>query len=385
MKKLVFLMLSLVMLASSYTSVPDGALKGVLSGTVSGVDSAYIVLKMWDIEVHGALKTIDSIPVVGGKFEYNYYEPNGSQMVKVFLQRNDSTQQVVFFVNPFVKKNYTFHCGDIYLDNSRTTIYLDSLCTKGTMAGEISARIEGSVETDIMYRKVNDEIFVNHYFDKEGVLTNPDFIRENPKSYSLLNSVYESKGQYKSFVTLKSHFNLFDVSLKESPLGKEMQEYLAREEALAKSGIARDFSFYDLDGNNYHFKDFIGDRKLGLIVFWASWCGPCKAELPELKDLYRHYQDRVSFVSMSIDKKFEDWSRAVRADNVDWPSLSGHPESATKVVDVFHTSAVPTFILVDDRGNILFSNVGGRAEIDGVNRFVQLKDIANLMDKYLMR
>lgn len=384
MKILSFLLLPFIVISCSYVSSPQNVTEGVLSGTVNGVDSAYIVLKVLTRDEASGIRTIDSIPVVGGKFVYKYHEPKGSQMVKVYLQRNDSMQQQVSFVDTFMKK-YTFRVGEIYLDNSQTTIHLDSVMARRPFIGEVSARVEGSPETNVMYKVSNDVIFENHYFDQERILINPDFIRENPKSYSLLDLIYDRKGGYKSFATLKSYFNLFDVSLKESELGKKMQTYLAREETLSKSGIAKDFSFYDLDGNNYHFKDFIGDKKLGLIVFWASWCGPCKAELPELKELHSRYNDRVSFASLSIDKSFEDWAKAVRDDKVEWLSLSGHPESTTKVTDLFHTSAVPTFLLIDDMGSILFSNVGGRAEIDGVNRFVHLDDIANLMDKYLKK
>ena len=64
---------------------------------------------------------------------------------------------------------------------------------------------------------------------------------------------------------------------------------------------------------------------MSLLIFWASWCNPCRKEIPNLKKLYTQYADRgFQIVSISIDKKEAEWTKALKEEQLQWPNFFGY-------------------------------------------------------------
>ena len=114
---------------------------------------------------------------------------------------------------------------------------------------------------------------------------------------------------------------------------------------------APEFSFPDAKGKMHSLKEFKG--KVLVIDFWASWCGPCRAEIPHLKQYYEEFKNNkeVAFLSVSIDAKRPDWDKAVKEENMPWLQLLA-PNGGKEIMESYQFSGIPFIIVLDKDGKI---------------------------------
>ena len=119
------------------------------------------------------------------------------------------------------------------------------------------------------------------------------------------------------------------------------------------------FTAPNLDGEEIGPETFKG--KLLLIDFWASWCGPCRGEVPNLKKTYEQYKDKgVEFLSVSIDKDEAAWKKALEEEDMPWPQAHA-PKAGAEVMDLYQFSGIPFILLLDKEGNIAAKYLRGEA------------------------
>ena len=119
------------------------------------------------------------------------------------------------------------------------------------------------------------------------------------------------------------------------------------------------FTCPDSDGNPVGPETFRG--KLLLIDFWASWCGPCRGEIPNLKETYAKYKDKgVEFLSVSIDRSEEAWRKALEEEGTPWPQALA-PNAGAEVMDMYQFSGIPFILLLDQEGKIVAKHLRGEA------------------------
>lgn len=110
--------------------------------------------------------------------------------------------------------------------------------------------------------------------------------------------------------------------------------------------IAPDFEVKTIDGQSISSKTLTG--RVVVIDFWATWCPPCRASVPELKDLTQKYSaDKLVFISVSSDSDQEGWKKFVAAKQMTWPQSIDTDHHMTKLFDV---NAFPTYIIIDGDG-----------------------------------
>lgn len=113
-----------------------------------------------------------------------------------------------------------------------------------------------------------------------------------------------------------------------------------------------------LDGSSWKLADQRG--KVVLIDFWATWCGPCRESMPNLKELYRTYSPRKDFVmvGVSIDEKAGVVQQYVRGNDIRWPILF-EPRAAWKnsAAQALGIEAIPSMWVVDKQGNVVAASV----------------------------
>lgn len=126
-----------------------------------------------------------------------------------------------------------------------------------------------------------------------------------------------------------------------------------------------DFNAVTVNGDQFNLAEFCKGKKLVLLDFWASWCGPCRREIPNLKEIYKkHNADGFDIVSVSIDQDETPWKKAVSDEALSWTNLRDADSSISKLYKV---SAVPTMYLVDGNGCLVAENLRGEelaAKID---------------------
>lgn len=122
---------------------------------------------------------------------------------------------------------------------------------------------------------------------------------------------------------------------------------------------APDFSYAGLDGKETGPATFRG--KVLLIDFWASWCGPCRAECPNLKKTYSMFKDKgVEFLSVSLDAKEDAWKKALDEEQMPWPQVLA-PKAGAEVMDLYQFNGIPFILLLDQEGKIVAKHLRGEA------------------------
>jgi thiol-disulfide isomerase/thioredoxin len=99
-------------------------------------------------------------------------------------------------------------------------------------------------------------------------------------------------------------------------------------------------------------------KKCILVDFWASWCAPCRREIPNLKNLYKQYSPKgFEIISISIDKKTADWEKLLNEEKLPWPNYLDIKGAA----DTCRVKAIPAMFLIDDKGMVVAENIMGEA------------------------
>ena len=120
------------------------------------------------------------------------------------------------------------------------------------------------------------------------------------------------------------------------------------------------FSATGLDGEAYRLEDLLADNQAVLIEFWASWCGPCRAEVPNLRTAVEQYDERgFGIFAFSLDDNREDWEIASAEDEISWINTGDLKAYDSPVPAQFGVLALPMNVLIDGEGVILARNIRG--------------------------
>lgn len=153
-----------------------------------------------------------------------------------------------------------------------------------------------------------------------------------------------------------SWYDALSPAAKESYYGKKVLEEIRPS---SKSGtIVPAFTVKGQDGKTVTLAELCQGKKYILIDFWASWCVPCRKEIPNLKNLYAQYADKgFQIVSVSIDRKSEDWQKALKEEQLRWPNFL----DTEGIADLYKVKFVPTMYLIDSKGAVVGENLRGEA------------------------
>lgn len=115
---------------------------------------------------------------------------------------------------------------------------------------------------------------------------------------------------------------------------------------------------------NAKLSDYIGSNKVILLDFWASWCTPCRNEIPNMKAAYERFKSKgFEIVSVSVDEDRDEWIKAIKDDNLTWPQLLDNNIRETSASYRYSVTAIPSTFLIDSDGTIIGRNLrGGEVE-----------------------
>lgn len=188
------------------------------------------------------------------------------------------------------------------------------------------------------------------------------FIKNNPSSSFAIKALRDYAG-----ITIKPDmvepvYNSLDSSVRFSMEGLQFAERIRITKYTSIGSEAPDFEMDDVDGNPLKLSDFRG--KYVLLDFWASWCMPCRAEHPYLREVYTNYKDKgfeIFAVSLDQEGKKQSWLNAIEKDNITWPQVSDLKFFNSKAALLYGINAIPQNFLLDKNGKIVAKNLRGQA------------------------
>jgi len=137
-------------------------------------------------------------------------------------------------------------------------------------------------------------------------------------------------------------------------------EKLEKQRRMREGQTAPTFTFNNDKGEPVSLDSFKG--KVVIIDFWASWCGPCRKEIPNLKKYYEEFKNNpdVAFLSVSIDAKEDDWRKAMAEEQMEWIQLLA-PNSGREAMDKYQFRGIPFIVAIDKEGRIFRKHLRGEA------------------------
>lgn len=145
---------------------------------------------------------------------------------------------------------------------------------------------------------------------------------------------------------------------KETGPGRLLAARIQALEGVDVNAIAPNFTLSTPEGREVSMYDVQG--KVKVIDFWASWCGPCRMENPNMVKLYQDFKDKgLAVISVSLDEKKDKWLEAVKKDGLTWLQLSDLKGWTGEVVKLYNVDAVPTIFVLDENNRIIAKNLRG--------------------------
>jgi len=334
----------------------------LIKGTIKGITQKVAILER---RKDGNWEKIDScsIDTVKGKFEFKgkleapellYISFGKGLMARLFVENTeielsaDSVRQL----NPKITGSKSQDEFRDFNDKS-DTINKDLIAL-----GKQYSAAQKSGDTILMKKLDDDYTKLSEVIEKKDREFSVNFVKTNTKSfvapYFLLNKLsYEMElGQMDSLT------NAFDTSLNKSVYVKALKERIDILKKVAIGQPAPDFTMNDSLGNPVKLSSLFG--KYLLIDFWASWCGPCRRENPNVVAAFKEFSKKgFDILGVSLDKEKSKWTTAIKKDNLSWHHVSDLQFWKNAAAKQYGINSIPSNVLLDKKGIIIAKNLRG--------------------------
>lgn len=356
------LVVAIVILMAACTNKPapkEYTLTGNLSG--NGSDSLIVYLQEMDDNT-GEFVSVDTATVQNGTFVFKgvaeespslrFIAAEGiSRPVLVAIETGNID---VTFDTAFVATIKGTPLNDKYQEfaNKRSKITselraLSKLEQEADKAGTATPQFEKELDNkyDSLYNILNKEVFD---FTKANI-ANPLGV------YTLID-----RGVSFDAVQLKELLPPLDPKVKTNARIQRLEKRL---EALENTEVGK--QFIDIkgttpDGKEVSLSEYAGKGKVVLIDFWASWCGPCRKEMPNVVKAYKNFKGKgFEIVGVSLDDDKTAWEKGIKDLNITWPQISDLKGWKTELGAAYAVNSIPHTVLLDKEGKIVAKNLTG--------------------------
>lgn len=184
------------------------------------------------------------------------------------------------------------------------------------------------------------------------------FISKNYSSFVSPYILYNNRLNYE-LNELEDFVNHFNIS-QDNEFAQLLNEYILKLQRVAVGQPYLDFTQETPEGTLLSLSELVGKSKLLLVDFWASWCGPCRGENPNVVAVYEEYHEKgFDVLGVSLDMKKENWIKAIEDDGLIWHNVSDLKYWNNEAAQDYAVSSIPSNVLIDENGTIIAKNLRG--------------------------
>ena len=196
------------------------------------------------------------------------------------------------------------------------------------------------------------------------------FLTKNSNSFVAPYILYNNRYNYE-LTELEDFVNNFNIN-EENDYSKLLDEYIAILQRVDVGQPYLDFTQETPEGDLLSLSELVGKSKLLLIDFWASWCGPCRAENPNVVEVYNEYHEKgFDVLGVSLDMQKENWIKAIEDDGLIWHNISDLKYWNNEAAKSYGISSIPSNLLLDENGIIIAKNLRGEDLRKKVNEILK--------------
>ncbi|MBN9379818.1 MAG: AhpC/TSA family protein [Chitinophagaceae bacterium] len=329
-----------------------------LKGKIEGMSKGWVYL------YHKQTDKIDSVQIKDGHFifkgfaaqpEYCFFGTPGPDNqrdlpLEFFLQhgeltltaKKDSLRKAIITGDPAQDEFVRFQTGQKALDAQEAQ--LEKLSNSAGMKGDKQQM--DSVDKAFEALEAKRQQYVK------------DYAAAHPVSYISAFGVYVTFIFNPDAAVLENLYKGLDPAIQASYFGKKIKETCDIAELTAIGKPAPTFVQNDVDGKPVSLDAFKGQYVL--VDFWASWCGPCRAENPNVVKAYKEYHPKgFAILGVSLDNNKDKWLAAIKQDQLDWTHVSDLKGWHNSVTDLYGVRAIPMNFLLDKEGRIIAKGLRG--------------------------
>lgn len=302
----------------------------------------------------------DTMHLINGVAKYQGYtiEPTP------FIIADEANKYQLFFIGPNDKVKINLNKKDMvvtFLEGSASHDIFRGLIVAQEPLQQVGGSLQQAFSNPAanvdslnkVMEKVNEKLKKNFY----------DFLKKNNSSEVAAFVVYSAINNDRNIKTAiaDTMYNILTGKAKTGFYGTELNKMLSKLRAIEVGYMAPDFTLPDSAGAKKHkLSSYRGQYVL--IDFWASWCGPCKQEIPFLKKAYSRFHDKgFEILSVSLDDKKDKWTAALRQYQMPWVHISDVKGFGSIVNDLYHVPSIPKTLLLDKSGKIVATDLRGDA------------------------
>lgn len=139
-----------------------------------------------------------------------------------------------------------------------------------------------------------------------------------------------------------------------------IKELTDKQKTTAQGTKFIDFEMQTPEGKTVKLSDYAGKGKVVLVDFWASWCGPCRREMPALVEAYAKYKGKnFEIVGVSLDRDAAAWKESIKQMNMTWPQMSDLKFWQSEGAQLYAVNSIPHVVLIDGQGTIIARGLHG--------------------------
>ncbi|MDR0419969.1 MAG: AhpC/TSA family protein [Prevotellaceae bacterium] len=308
--------------------------------------------------IENKLVSIDSTTIKDSKFTFTgnvvepeiYYVTIGREVFEVIVENVPIEiiigENEVTITGTELNDLISQHLKQLAAIEEKLNRIADSLIAAGVSDAELNAALDASDYNKWYEEYINSSIA----FVKENI--------NNKAGECFLSRATSQMGveEMEELLTLASA----------ETLQKDVFKKLSERVAIAKT-VAVGQPFVDIEmpnpqGENVKLSDYAGKGKYVLVDFWASWCGPCIAEMPNLIEVYQKYKNKnFEIVGVSFDRDKEKWLNGIKEHNLTWVHMSDIKLWQSEGARLYNVNAIPHTVLIDPQGIIIEKNLRGDA------------------------